>query len=247
MPLKLLSLNIEANRHLDRVCAAIEKYLPDVVCLQEALEEDCAQLAATGGYSVKFALSTRKLMTTRHGPAGPRDWGLAVLTRIPVRNQTVIGYSADPQIRIYRESNDPRRKLLITELEHEGNPYRIATTHFTWSPDGRATAEQHTDFEQLKPLLAEYGHYVLCGDLNAPRGRPIFARFVDELGLLDHVPTDVSTTIDPVLHRAGALQLVVDAMLSTPHYCVSDVQVLDGLSDHKGIMATVERRARANA
>ncbi|HEY5810705.1 MAG TPA: endonuclease/exonuclease/phosphatase family protein, partial [Povalibacter sp.] len=97
--------------------------------------------------------------------------------------------------------------------------------------------------QRLKRALAAYPDYVLCGDFNAPRGRPLFSLFTDELGLTDHLPPTVTTTIDPQLHRAGALQLVVDTIFSTPHYQVEDVQVLEGISDHKGILATLRRRS----
>src|SRR5688500_15844020 len=52
MPLKLLTLNIEGDRHIDRVRATLKSHLPDIACLQEVLEEDCSRLAAIGDYQV---------------------------------------------------------------------------------------------------------------------------------------------------------------------------------------------------
>lgn len=100
---------------------------------------------------------------------------------------------------------------------------------------------QHADFARLKHLLAERSDYVLCGDFNAPRGGPIFSRFCDELGLIDHLPADVTTTIDARFHYAGALELAVDTIFAAPHYAVTDVQVIEGISDHKGIVAHIAR------
>lgn len=234
--LTLLTLNMEADRHLDRVSAAIAAHAPDIVCLQEALAIDCVRLAETAGYRMKFALSAR--MPT--GRRGALDWGIAVLTRVPVIRQTIAYYADDPRIRVFETANDPRRLILITELEHRGRRYRIATTHFTWSPDGEIVDEQRADFVRLERALAPYPDYVLCGDFNAPRGREMFAKFTDELHLIDHLPRRVTTTIDADLHRAGDLQLVVDTIFSTSHYRVTDVKVLSGLSDHMGILATVE-------
>lgn len=241
MPLKLLTLNIEHDRHLDAVAQTMAAHLPDIVCLQEVFEKDCAQLAAAGDYQVKYAIST--LMP--EGPAGnttPRSWGLAVLTRVPVHNQTVAYYADDPRIRIFKERNDPRRVVLMTELWHEGQNYKIGTTHFTWSKDGATTDEQRADFARLKQVLLPFPDYVLCGDFNAPRGGEMFALFTGELGLLDHLPPNITTTIDPNLHYAGALELAVDTIFSTPEYRMTDVQVLEGISDHKGILGLVERR-----
>lgn len=240
MPIKLLTLNIEHDRHLDQVAQTIATHLPDIVCLQEVFEKDCLKLAAVGGYQVKYAIST--LMP--EGEAGnttPRSWGVAVLTRVPVLNQSVAYYADDPRIRIYQEPNDQRRMVVMTELWHEGQNYKIGVTHFTWSMVGETTDEQRADFVRLKQVLVPYPDYVLCGDFNAPRGGEMFALFIDQLGLVDHLPPQVTTTIDPKFHYAGALQLAVDTIFSTPEYRVMDVQVLEGISDHKGILGLVER------
>jgi endonuclease/exonuclease/phosphatase family metal-dependent hydrolase len=242
MPLKLLTLNIEHDRHLERVAQTIATHLPDVVCLQEVFEKDCAKLAAVGDYHVKYAISTL-MPEGRKGNTSPRSWGVAVLTRVPVHRQTLAYYADDPRIRIFKESNDPRRLVLMTEIEHEGRFYRIGTTHFTWSRDGEAAEEQRADFARLKQVLLPYPHYVLCGDFNSPRGREMFARFTDELGLLDHLPAGIKSTLDPKFHRVPTLELAVDTIFSTPEYRVTEVQVLEGLSDHKGILARIERSA----
>ena len=240
MPLKLLTLNIEHDRHLDRVAAAIATHSPDIVCLQEVFEKDCARLADVGDYQVKYAISALMPEGSK-GNTSPRSWGVAVLTRVPVHRQTLAYYSEDPRIRIFKESNDPRRLVLMTEIEREGRFYRIGTTHFTWSMGGAATDDQRADFARLKQVLLPYPHYALCGDFNSPRGREMFARFTDELGLVDHLPADVKSTLDPKFHRVPTLGLAVDTIFSTPEYRVTDVQVLEGLSDHKGILAQVER------
>ncbi|MBL8271913.1 endonuclease/exonuclease/phosphatase family protein [Steroidobacter sp.] len=238
MAIKLLTLNVENDRHLARVQAVIAKHLPDVVCLQEALQESCAYLASSGGYAVKYALSG---LQTRE-PGLERAWGVAVLTRVPVREQTIRYYSEDSRIRILRDPNDPRRALIVTELEHQGLAYRIATTHFTWTADGHINELQKADFPRLKQVLSSYSDYVLCGDFNAPRGREMFSRFVAELPLTDHLPASVTSTLDPQFHKVADLQLAVDTIFSTEHYDVLECQVLEGISDHKALLARIERR-----
>jgi len=237
MAIELLTLNVEGDRHLERVHAAIGEHAPDVVCLQEVLEPDCEYLASSGRYDVKYVISGR--VPRDSGPE--RNWGVAVLSRLPVRRHVASCYSADASIRTIRTPNDPRRMLVVTELEHQGQPYRIATTHFTWSPDGHINERQQADFPRLKELLFRYPDYVLCGDFNAPRGREVFSKFIEELSLADNVPADVTTTIDARFHKAGALELVVDTIFSTHEYRVTNVRVLEGISDHKGILARIER------
>jgi endonuclease/exonuclease/phosphatase family metal-dependent hydrolase len=239
MAIKLLTLNVEGDRHLDRVRSTIAAHLPDIACLQEVLEADCPYLASIGGYDVRYAVSAR--MVREPGLSPERNWGVAVLSRVPVRRQTITYYAADPCIRVLQVPTDARRVLIVTELEHLGEPYRMATTHFTWSPGGHISNEQKADFSRLKQVLSRYSDYVMCGDFNAPRGREMFAKFTDELTLSDHLPASVATTIDARFHYAGSLQLVVDTIFSTKGYQVADVQVLEGISDHKGILALVER------
>jgi endonuclease/exonuclease/phosphatase family metal-dependent hydrolase len=237
MSIKLLTLNIEADRHLDRVEATIAEHLPDVVCLQEVLESDCARLASAGRYDVKFSLSA-------HLPkwsGGHRNWGVAVLSRVPVRDQREYYYSENARIRVVSEPNDVRRVVVMTEFDHLGQPYRIATTHFTWSPDGHIIELQTADFGRLSRVLSAYPDYALCGDFNAPRGREMFDKFIDELGLIDHLPASVTSTLDPKFHRAKGLELAVDTIFSTPQYRVTETRVLEGISDHKGILARIER------
>jgi endonuclease/exonuclease/phosphatase family metal-dependent hydrolase len=237
MPLSLMTLNVESDRHVEGVRSVIAEHRPDIVCLQEALEKDCTEIARQTGYALKYVLATRveRLDGTLDG------WGVAVLTRVPVQRQTVSIYSENTAVGIHREPNDFPRLLLVTELEHEGRPYRIGTTHFTWSAKGQVSDLQLADFARLQRVLSEYPDYVLCGDFNAPRGRPLFSKFIRELGLTDHLPPSVTSTIDGRLHRDGALELVVDTVFSTAEYRVSGVRVIDGVSDHKAILATVER------
>lgn len=238
MALKLLTLNIENDRHLARVHAAIAEHRPDIVCLQEAFESDCAYLASSGDYNVKYAVSGR----WSNEPCPERNWGVAVLSRVPVLRQTISYYADDPRIRVLREPNDPRRVLVVTELEHRGQPYRIITTHFTWTPDGEINDQQKADFPRMKQLLSHYPDYVLCGDFNAPRGGEMFSRLVDELGVVDHLPANVRSTLDPQFHSLVGVELVVDTVFSTKQYRVTGIRVLEGISDHKGILALVERR-----
>ena len=116
----------------------------------------------------------------------------------------------------------------------------MLTTHYTWSDAGATTDLQRADFERVRAALAPYDDYILCGDFNAPRGREMYGRFVDGLGLIDHLPPEVTSTIDATLHRAGRIDFAVDSIFTTPGYTAASFDVLDGLSDHKGLLATLQ-------
>ena len=59
----------------------------------------------------------------------------------------------------------------------------------------------------------------------------------------DNIPLRYTTSIDPNLHRAGALELMVDGLFSTPGYVVSDVALHSGVSDHCAITCAISRAA----
>jgi endonuclease/exonuclease/phosphatase family metal-dependent hydrolase len=242
VPIKLLTLNIEASRHRDRVHAALVRHQPDVACLQEVLEDDCPFFASAADYRCLYANSA--LWPDDANPALARNWGLAILTRLPVDDSTILDYSENTRIRTFDEPNSPSRKLLTAQVRSGAHACRIITTHFTWSVEGQISAQQRADFTRLKAAISRYPEFVLCGDFNAPRGGEMFALFESELALTSHLPADVTTTIDAQYHHAGALELAVDTIFTTSAYSVSSIEVLDGLSDHKAILAMLLPQGR---
>ena len=94
-----------------------------------------------------------------------------------------------------------------------------------------------------KPDCGAYrSRLVLCGDFNAPRGGEIFTRLATQSR--DNVPSHYVTSIDPKLHRAGPLQLMVDGLFSTDGYRLSEVVLHNGVSDHCTITAVVHAHNR---
>jgi endonuclease/exonuclease/phosphatase family metal-dependent hydrolase len=218
------------------VTDAIVRLNPDVVCLQEVLEEDYLYLRQLLCCEGTYVTSARVL----HGSSARQvRWGLAILTRLQIQECRSVCYSDDAAIRDLVEPNDPRRYLLVGRLKRGAQEVVVATTHFTWSALGQASSLQRADFARLKAALSSWSTYVLCGDMNAPRGREMFSRFTQELLLVDNVPAEVTSTIDGQFHHAGDLGIVVDGIFSTPDVRVQNVEVLDGLSDHKALFAQV--------
>jgi endonuclease/exonuclease/phosphatase family metal-dependent hydrolase len=78
---------------------------------------------------------------------------------------------------------------------------------------------------------------VLCGDFNAPRGKAVWGMLAKEF--MDNIPSDETTTLDLVLHRAAPLHYVVDGMFTKGRFSARDVSVISGASDHKLITALI--------
>ena len=238
--LGLLSLNIEGDNHLDAVVGLIQREDPDVVCLQECFARDLPELERrTGRVGVHRPLVrfTDSGQAPRMAPKG--DWGLAILTPRPPGNVLSAYYVGSPgaqPVHNGRMQSNASRAVLGVELDG----FRILTTHFTWSPGGRPTAAQHRDLDRLLHALEAFPEYVLCGDFNAARGGPVFARLAERLA--DNIPADVRTTIDHQLHTRGPIPLqVVDGLFTTPEYIAGDVRVISGVSDHCAVLARVSR------
>ncbi len=242
-PLALASINIERSKHLDRVAAFLRAQSPDVVCLQELVDEDIAVLRDGLGYAHVHYLSMGRY--PEHGRL--RLTGIGILSRAAFESTEDIGYGGggsgtDVVDRTSEETRyqSTRYPLAVVSVRHGADLFTIATTHFPWTDAARTSDFQRQACDALL-RLTRGRPLVLCGDFNAPRGKEIFSRL--SASFIDHVPASYDSSIDPVLHRAPNLRLMVDGMFSTPNYDVSAVTLHQGVSDHRAITALVSRRA----
>lgn len=235
---RLVSLNVERSNHLDRFIPFLAAQSPDVVCLQELVERDIPRIQAeTGlayGHFAPMALH----------PLDRQIYGVGILARHPFEatdSGVYAGGGTGMQLfdRSTEESKYATCRFLMVraKLGGPGRGITVATTHFPWTPDGTPRPFQTEAVERLIGLLK--GPLVLTGDFNAPRGGPVFASLAKVWK--DCIPSDVETSIDPELHRAGPLQLMVDGLFATAEYRAENVTMHAGLSDHQGITATISK------
>ena len=246
MSLKLVTLNIEGSKHFDRVFPFLQSQMADVICLQEVFQIDLDSITAKLGGQILFVPMTNmsRLRTRVDSPRG--IWGIAIWLseRVKLIESQTYYYRGSPTAAL--TDNDPgydsSRAVVLVRVSADGEEFVIATTHFTWTPDGVADDRQKADFATLMQALSTHPELILCGDFNAPRGGEIFSAFCQHF--TDNLPADVRTTLDPELHRYhNQFELAVDTIFSTPSYLVKDVIVQSGVSDHKAIVAQIERRA----
>lgn len=247
LSLKLISLNVESSRHLERVLPFLTHEMPDVATIQELNEKDIAAFArALGGATCHFVPMERQL----------RDdvisiIGVGIFSRLPVIWKDTHYYSGDPasipeathgKPETYNHCN---RFILTCDVEKDGAIFRISTTHFTWSFDGKALELQRQHMSELLKIVGKFGEFILTGDFNTPRvlhgqSGEIFNMLAGKYK--DNVPAKYTTSIDARFHRAGALSLMVDGLFSTPGFEVSGVEMICGLSDHCALKAIVRKR-----
>lgn len=241
--LKLISINIERNKHWATVLPFLEQEAADVVCMQELFLSDVKKVPYTHHHFVPNS----QWRTSD----GLETVGVAVFSKIPFTHTQSPYYYGNPiELPIFDGSSPERiratwfRGIAIAKLE---NGFTVATTHGTWTPHGEAEAYQLEDIERMKVLLAPVGEHVLCGDFNIPRGKDPISNLLSQ-GYTDQIPPEYHGSMDMAFHRTrgtpeeGRVKTnMVDYLLTTPGYSASDVRLQDGVSDHKAIVATITR------
>lgn len=238
MGIKIVTLNIEGHHHLERFLPFLQTESPDVICLQEVFASDLDRISDILQMESTFApmMCVETENKYRISPLG--EWGVALLTRLPHTKPEINYYRQDGErLPVFAENpNDPWRALISATVEKEGLQVTVATTHFTWSAEGKTTDEQRRDFTSLQQLTKQFERLALCGDFNAPRGGELRSLFRQEF--IDTIPDDVSSTLDPLLHYAGPLNVVVDGLFLRG-FQAADVRVVPGVSDHQAIVGEI--------
>jgi endonuclease/exonuclease/phosphatase family metal-dependent hydrolase len=251
MALKLISLNIEGKRHLSTVVPFLARGQADVVCLQEVFEADLIQLKG-GLYPYHLFLPTWRtnqhfnLKIKESYSPGNKLFGIAILSRLPLDQKLAV--NLDSNLPATPETTGPgtwNPGLIVAKTSKDGHEYTIANTHFTWTKYGQSDQRQHLHLKTLLKLLVPYPKLAFFGDFNAPRSGEIYQALDKQF--TDHTPKNITTTLDPNLHYAnredpGKLKLVVDYLFTKGDLTVSQVEVLDGLSDHCAIVAELDHQ-----
>jgi endonuclease/exonuclease/phosphatase family metal-dependent hydrolase len=195
--LSIASCNIEGDKNIKNVREFLGTYSPDVVCFQEALEDNMTDLAKMFNYGLAFTGCSVLSKDIFDNLSCDRVSGLAILSRFPLtdfRSYTYAGNS--DSIPIYQKGNpnSSSRKLAFVSIADE---YNIATTHFTWAPNGGVNNEQLRDISILIDKAKLIGECVLVGDFNAPRPNTIYQ--VLTTLFKDAIPEKYSSSLDPDL------------------------------------------------
>lgn len=225
--MKLISLNVGMSERLNHQLSFFSDEQPDVICLQETTNDGARRVANLLGMQIHYK-------TTWFRSPKAEDTGIAILTRSPVGKAHTFVYadcgSGGPS------SQASCRALLAVELSALPG-FHIATTHFTWSRGGRVTVKQRRDWTRLLSAVRKFEHVVLCGDFNTPRGSEL--REVMEREFIDCIPSRYTSSLDPRLHRARSVRLLVDGLYRRGLVRVSGVKLVGGVSDHRAIVGEV--------
>lgn len=241
--MKLVSVNVEGRKHLDRVFSFLDREDADTICLQES-PIDASALLKERGYRVTFLPLT---LMSQGGERFPQGNLFASKIKYTVDifhyHQPCDSLPVFERERV-RETN--ARGLILAQIED----FLIATTHFTWVPDGaHANDYQVKDMKKLFEYLDKQAPHILCGDFNIPRN--INRLYKEELTTRysDAVPEKYKSSLDKNLHRLGKdsnydfifESYMVDYLLLKPPFEAENVRLEFGVSDHAGIIANLKK------
>lgn len=261
---KLVSLNIERDKHLDRVLEFLKEENADVVCLQEVIENDVETIKKAIGISNSIFNPQLKCLDKNGNIV---TLGTIILSKSPIIKSEALLYSEEMPMSFTPElfqnhlpqeerkvlvNKQGSRKLLVAEIAGKDKNWKIATVHFTWCFYGskdkngdfiwdinqEMLKEQTEDATRLIKILNNLKEFVFCGDLNSPRGEKVFGMFEEKFK--DNIPKQYETSIDESLHRVGHLPLMVDVLFTTPNYQAKNVVFKNGISDHLALVCEIQ-------
>lgn len=240
--IRFSTINIEGHRHLDRVLPFLQSQKIQVACLQEVFEDDVAELAKAMGADAIYTPMAKFTQVIPEGGTHSGRWGVAILSTFPfVRHESFTYVGSHKNIPIFEPGNpnSVNRAYLQADIQVDEKLLRVSTTHFTWTPDGSTSQEQLDNFAILDPILRKQKPHIFCGDLNSPRGwNGVFDILAKEY--VDNIPPEATTSIDGSLHKAGNLQLMVDALFTRAEMKVEQAQLHTGVSDHQAVTALID-------
>jgi len=261
--IKVVSLNIEKNKHIDKVLAFLKQENPDVVCLQEIFRPDFErfkqELSLEGVFDYQVTLTESNVATYEQGVAILSKHPIISHQSKPYTNNEPTGESvninnhAEKSVDKNVANKKYSRRVLFAFINIGNEVYNFATTHFTWGYygyrdangefiwqiDRASTSEQESDAGRLLDIFAHMGEFVFCADTNCPRGQKVFGLFSQNLK--DNIPQSYRTSIDGSIHRAGPLPLMVDCLFTTPGYIAENVTLKDGVSDHMAVVGEIRK------
>lgn len=236
----LTSCNIEGDKHIRRVKDFLRAHSPEIVCFQEAPETEVIKIATDLEYSYIFRANALFKKALIPGLRRDQKMGLAILSRIPIHtsgHHTYFGNTNDLPVYIHHQPNSRRREVLYVDLAEQ---VRVATTHFTWAPNGGINDEQRRDIQPVLDVARLLGECIFAGDFNIPRPNELYQLLTAHFK--DHIPARYISSLDSDLHPRGKeLKLLVDYMFSTPAYNIQTIEYVSGVSDHMAIIASFDK------
>ncbi len=256
--IRIVSVNIQEDLHIDKITKLLEKEAPDVVCMQEVFQSDLEHFEKT--FSMKSVFAGRAFRLSPMNPHLPEKLcGNAIFTKKKILStNTYYYYKSSEEIPVFRDSPDLRKEIeplnypvVVARIVHEEKEYTIATTHLPVTYHGEEADFQTECVKKLLEYFQKFLEIIFTGDMNAPRGGKAFGEFCKVYK--DNIPLEYTTSLDSDLHKASKEALatqakalgipgyMVDGLFTTPHYIAQNVRLVGGVSDHMAVVGEVDK------
>ena len=224
-----------------------ERVNADVLCLQEVFVS-MVPLIESIGYTVSFVPFSLKSSDNKY-----EECGIAIATKTSHVSHKQYCYHkpSNTIVRFDREHihETVANAVLVAEILNDGMPYTIATTHFTWTPNGNIPNDsQKADLPKFLSAIKKLPPHVMTGDFNIPRGHNELYPLLTE-HYTDAVPTTYKSSLDKAFHRhKDEPELVhlftdymVDYIFTQTPYRAENVRLEFGASDHAAVIADISK------
>ena len=243
--MKLIAINIQNNFHNAVVLDFLKKENPDVLCLQELLEEEVEFFKKEMEMEGKFQ-AIGYIRGVTYPTIKEKKYGIGIFAKKIIESGSEFYAGQEKNIiksfeeYMSDENFRKNRALVWIKMEDKNKiPFTIITSHLPDTYKGETTPYQIEVVSSFMKSLEKFKEFIFCGDTNAPRGKEAFSLIAQKYK--DNIPSEYTTSIDQNLHRVKDLQNMVDGLFTTPTYKASDVKLIDGLSDHMAIVAEITK------
>jgi endonuclease/exonuclease/phosphatase family metal-dependent hydrolase len=242
--LRVLVYNTHAGKdasgtgNLERLAALVRETRADLVLLQEV---DSAT-TRSGGVD---QLSVVRSATQMHGAFGGTlvfqggRYGLAVLSRFPIRMQQIVMLSGDTEPATGR-SREPRGALHVVVARPAGDLH-VVNTHLDASADDTWRREEATRLVALADSLRAAGARVMIGgDLNAIPGSAVHSIFRN--AELRDVWPECGKGPEATYPAHAPARRIDYLLLTAAMQCTGASVIATDASDHRPVLADVSVR-----
>ncbi len=238
MQIKVISWNIWQDFHLKEVVSFLRESNADILGLQEVIEKEgtntAAVIADLLGYEYTYY---RAIDKTRLG----FPQGNAVLSKFPITKSTPHMLSTIDQ---YTDSAETEPRVAIdAQIEIDGNPLTIITTHLAYSHMFQESAIRNLQVDKLITVIPKT-KTVLTGDFNSHPDSSYMQTLTTKLVNTDSELINPTWTVYPFDYedfRETELKHRLDYIFVTPDISVTDFRVESSKgSDHLPISAILE-------
>ena len=214
---------------------------PEVICLQEC-PSIMSEILSDRQYYVSFTP-----LTLRECSDPKCQEGILLASLLPHHSAVHYYRTGIDELRIFKKE-DYYHTMKKAVLYADVGGIHVATTHFTWTPEGSEPNEyQYQEMQLLLQYLDRLPPHVLCGDFNIPRGyNPIYEQYLLPR-YVDAVPAEYTSSLDPTAHRMGNVpekqhlftQYMVDYIFTQKPLSAQDVRLIFEVSDHAAVVGEI--------